>query len=59
LADQRNSSVLQSNGAYLKHKKGRKRRFDCHRFFMEHASLSGRGLIGAKDVPELANSYDR
>ncbi len=58
LADQRNSSVLQPDGRYLKHKAGRKRQFDCHCFFMEHPSLSGRGLAGAKDVPELACGYD-
>ncbi len=58
LADQRNSSVLQPNGTYLKHTAGGKRQFDCHRFFMDHPSLSGRGLVGAKDVPELAHGYD-
>jgi polyphosphate kinase len=58
LADQRNSWVLQTDGTYLKHDAGRKRRFDCHRFFMEHPSLSGRGSVGAGDVPELAHGYD-
>jgi len=58
LADQRNSWVLQPDGTYLKHTLGRERRFDCHRFFMEHPSLSGRGSVGAKDVPELAHGYD-
>lgn len=58
LADERNSWVLQPDGRYLKHTKGRKRRFDCHRFFMEHPSLSGRGSVGAKDVPELVHGHD-
>jgi polyphosphate kinase len=58
LADQRNSWMLQADGTYLKHSLSEGRRFDCHRFFMEHPSLSGRGSVGAKDVPKLAHGYD-
>ncbi len=32
--------------------------FNCHRFFMENPSLSGRGTAGAKDVPRLAHLRD-
>jgi polyphosphate kinase len=59
MADQANSWVLQADGTYLRHKgvKG-DRLFSCHRFFMENPSLSGRGSVGAKDVPKLTHSYD-
>ena len=55
LADEAQSWVLGPDGAYLRDlKAGDRRLFNCHRFFMENPSLSGRGTAGAKDAPKLA-----
>lgn len=32
--------------------------FNCHKFFMENPSLSGRGSAGASDVPKLTHTSD-
>jgi len=56
LADQANSWMLLPDGRYHKHNRTDQNLFDCHRFFMEHPSLSGRGSVGAKDVPQLGHS---
>ena len=59
LADTRNSWVLNADGKYSRDTENLGEvSFDCHRFFMENPSLSGRGKVGAKDVPELTHLND-
>ena len=55
LADEAQSWVLNPDGSYRRElgEKGAKL-FNCHTFFMENPSLSGRGTAGAKDVQKLA-----
>lgn len=59
LADVAQSWVLQPDGTYVRPELAdMDNPFNCHRFFMENPSLSGRGSAGAKDVPELTHSDD-
>ncbi|HID67659.1 MAG TPA: RNA degradosome polyphosphate kinase [Roseibacterium sp.] len=59
LADVAQSWVLQPDGSYQRPDLTEiENPFNCHRFFMENPSLSGRGSAGAKDVPELTHSDD-
>ncbi|WP_134679366.1 RNA degradosome polyphosphate kinase [Paracoccus ravus] len=59
LADEAQSWLLQPDGRYLRYlPAGREDLFNCHKFFMENPSLSGRGTKGAKDVPALTHSAD-
>jgi polyphosphate kinase len=58
-ADEAQSWVLAADGSYTRElgpEDGKL--FNCHRFFMENPSLSGRGTAGAKDVPRLAVPRD-
>ncbi|NUB43955.1 RNA degradosome polyphosphate kinase [Fertoebacter nigrum] len=58
MADTAQSWVLQPDGQYVRElPEGDRVLFNCHRFFMENPSLSGRGTAGAKDVPRLAALY--
>jgi polyphosphate kinase len=58
LADEAQSWVLQPDGRFVRDLNTDGTLFDCHRFFMENPSLSGRGTAGAKDVPRLAQTAD-
>ena len=59
LADVAQSWVLQADGSFQRPDLSTlENPFNCHRFFMENPSLSGRGSAGAKDVPELTHSHD-
>ena len=59
LADEAQSWVLFPDGRYLRPKTAPDAHpFNCHRFFMENPSLSGRGKAGASDVPELTHTKD-
>ena len=59
LADVAQSWVMQPDGSYKRSTwtKGRFA-FNCHQFFMENPSLSGRGSAGASDVPKLTHTDD-
>lgn len=59
LADEAQSWLLQPEGRYLRYlPAGKDDLFNCHKFFMENPSLSGRGSKGARDVPALTHSAD-
>jgi len=59
LADEAQSWVMRSDGSFQRSDLSAiDQPFNCHRFFMENPSLSGRGSAGAADVPELAHSQD-
>ena len=59
LADVAQSWILSPDGTYARHDAPEgEMAFNCHRFFMENPSLSGRGSAGAADVPELTHSDD-
>ena len=59
LADQAQSWVMQPDGHFVRVPIPEGQfAFNCHRFFMENPSLSGRGSAGAKDVPVLTHEAD-
>jgi polyphosphate kinase len=59
MADTAQSWILKPDGSYERFAvPDGQTSFNCHRFFMENPSLSGRGSAGAKDVPELTHGDD-
>ena len=59
MADVAQSWNLKPDGAYVRTSAPEgERAFNCHKFFVENPSLSGRGTAGAKDVPELTHSEE-
>ena len=59
MADTAQSWVMGPNGEFDRAKTpAGERSFNCHRFFMENPSLSGRGSAGAGDVPQLTHNDD-
>jgi polyphosphate kinase len=59
LGDEAQSWVLAADGSYARDlgPEGAKL-FNCHHFFMQNPSLSGRGTAGAKDAPRLITVKD-
>ncbi|MFB0994192.1 MAG: RNA degradosome polyphosphate kinase, partial [Paracoccaceae bacterium] len=56
-SDEAQSWILQPDGRYLRDlSSGGKPLFNCHSFFMDNPSLSGRGTAGAKGVINLTSS---
>ncbi len=59
MADVAQSWVMQADGTFRRAEWAEGDfAFNCHRFFMENPSLSGRGSAGAKDVPDLTHADD-
>lgn len=56
LADTAQSWVMEPDGKFTRHAiPTGERAFNCHRFFMENPSLSGRGSAADADVPQLTH----
>ena len=59
MADVAQSWVMAPDGSFQRAKVAEGEfAFNCHRFFMENPSLSGRGTAGASDVPQLTHTED-
>lgn len=59
MADVAQSWVMAPDGSFLRQSTPEGEfAFNCHRFFMENPSLSGRGSAGASDVPKLTHTED-
>ena len=59
MADVAQSWVMSADGTFTREPvPDDKFAFNCHRFFMENPSLSGRGSAGASDVPQLTHTED-
>ncbi len=58
LADVAQSWVMKADGSFERRLPDGGFAFNCHRFFMENPSLSGRGSAGAADVPKLTHTDD-
>ena len=59
MADVAQSWVMAADGSFLRTPVPEGEfAFNCHRFFMENPSLSGRGSAGASDVPKLTHTED-
>ncbi len=59
MADVAQSWVMQADGNFVRATwPDGEFAFNCHRFFMENPSLSGRGSAGASDVPQLTHTDD-
>ena len=59
MADTAQSWVMDASGRFLRKELPEGTfSFNCHRFFMENPSLSGRGSAGASDVPKLTHGED-
>lgn len=59
MADVAQSWVMTSDGSFTRATVAEGEfAFNCHRFFMENPSLSGRGSAGASDVPQLTHTDD-
>ncbi|MET4101983.1 polyphosphate kinase [Roseovarius sp. MBR-78] len=59
MADTAQTWVMAPDGSFTRHPVPEGQfAFNCHRFFMENPSLSGRGSAGASDVPSLTHTDD-
>ena len=57
MADEAQSWVMSPDGSFTRSLPAEGAfAFNCHRFFMENPSLSGRGTAGAGDVPKLTHA---
>ncbi|MGR3435362.1 MAG: RNA degradosome polyphosphate kinase [Shimia sp.] len=58
MADVAQSWIMAPDGTFARAPQPEGFAFNCHRFFMENPSLSGRGSAGAADVPKLTHGED-